>query len=298
MRRLEQLPPLTDLEKETERVIAEHYPTIYSLRGMSERDYQTPETVAGHIRYFFSQVDEGIDQVGKFINSPAPVREQLKLMFRRLYHVASIKSQVKAMKAGHAEALGRTGGQEDKILIDRVDSQSGRLFKSCQRLAFGPSSPVFGLHINPKVVLICDDVAHSGQQMCGTVRRVHRSYPNAELVISLGTITSRAEEKIEGNLLARDALIYQQKVSDLSEMISQVRSANAREQLRSLAEKFFQVFGKAPCRPMRATHIITPFKLPDGVSNGSLTSFFINGRDVNFLMSDSVSEDYLYPEAL
>ncbi len=293
------------IEQETQRVIADHLPTIFSVRNRETGKLYQPQDVEKHIRYFFSQVDMSIEQAaGRLSNSsliPETVVRQLQLFFRQLYTVASIESHYRAIEAGRDAALKMVEGEESRIACYSASTMSGRLFYESARLLYAwdpyevpkerPSRDV-------GVMLITDDVAHSGKQLRSLASNV-RHYHDVPLIISVGVVTTRGREKINEVLGRKDLLIAQEGRPCLKELISQDPSTRRREQLTQLAEQFFRFQLEDPEVCLRATHIITPFKQPDACSNGKLAGVVEDGGYTYFAMRPVDSyQDRLYPKAL
>ncbi len=291
------------IEAETQRIIDTHWPTIYSLQGteIANRRQFTPEEMAEHVRHFFSQVDQVIRQQAKTHHISCPIADELSLAMRQLYTVASIDSQINAVQQGKEMALSLAGGNNEAVYYDRLLTESGRLFSRTQHGVLG--NDIFQHPIDRRgknVVLVTDDVAHSGSQMAIHIDALQSIFPTTPVVASVGVITNRGRKVIEQVLRGRDQLIFQEKRPDLVELISQSQHDHRRAELLKLAWHFFRSQGQNPDDGFKATHIITPFKLPDGASNGILAKIFFSEKITHFTMFSRVraNRDFIYPGAL
>ncbi len=297
--------PTSTIERETQRVVDEHLPTVFATQKFfSETLGQPypPEKVIVHIRKYFSLVDRCIDEAAEPLNSPPEIKNDFKLLFRQLYTVASIESHLAAIERGREEVLKITKGKPENIRFRPFDSQSGKLFRTSVGLL---SQPIRvdsweSYHPDVEAVLIADDVTHSGVQLWSTIMVARAQFPQAKIVASVGVATSRAldylQEFLNPKVGAR--VIYQRKALCLSELIKQC-PLEKREPLRKLARNYFRLQLEDVAGCLRATHIITPFKMPDSVSNGPLSSVVYQGKRLPFAMEYIDSQrDRQYPAAL
>ncbi len=298
------------IEQETLRIIRDHLPTVYSISLKRKPELcclDDEKEVDQHIRYFFSCADQVIGRVGQELELPKSVINEFKLDFRKLYTVASIESHLKAIELGRAKALRMAGGDENGILAMSTPSNSGRLMKDSAKLAF-TTNPYerFGRKI--KVILLTDDASHSGAHLVNKLWNIRDDWPYTPIVVAVGTITKRALERFSdspetnwgsGSLRPIDALVYSELRLSLRDMFEQIPSLSKRQQMYSLAEKFFASQNQLLRRGLKATHLITPFKLPDFVSNGELAQILLNGEKVCFTMrAVETLPDSLYPRVL
>ncbi len=285
-----------EIEIETKRVIADHLPTIYATRsrtGDRFLDPIPPNQIESHIRHFFSEADEAILAAGKLSRSPSEIVHQFQLFFRQLYTVAQIETQLGAIENGRTEALKLTSGCEEQIEYLFVHSASGNLFSRCAAINSGHKGSI-------GVVVVIDDVAHSGSQMGYAFDRAKRTYPGRPVVVSVGVITERAKEYIQRSMDRDfDKLLYVENRFSLKEMIEAVPGRKRRNELTKLAETFFTEQRNFDFTiSVRATHIITPFKLPDTTSNGPLALILNNDRVTTFIPSRALTPNRLYPTVL
>ncbi len=317
------------IEAETHRVVADHQPTIYALQGwasaqndfpytkygvglknMCDQIAASPDQVDQHIRSFFSRVDTTIDDAGKKINSPNEIIATLKLFLRQLYTVASIESHVKAVEAGAVAARKRAGGKSEKVLLYEAKGLSGGVFQKDLALIPAGRRPEVPLGEIPdwergqyKVILVVDDVAHSGENMSLNLLRVRNVFPKTPVIISVGVVTTRALECIHtDNRFDKtgDQIIWQEKRLSLGEMIAKVEPEPKRQALLDLAYEYFGRQSHGTEFALKATHIITPFKLPDRTSNGPLSRVcaHLNDDGVTFAMHEVQSKkNSLYPSS-
>ncbi len=307
---------------ETQRVIDDHVGTIYALQPwasgsrqypftgltpekLAEKLAAGPQEVAAQITKFFAKADSLVEKVARGLVLSPGVTDHFKLMLRRLYTVASIESQIAAIETGRAAALQITKGRESGIGYFPVESKSGELFKRNVQLIFTEKMAVFdydNCHALPRIktILVIDDVAHSGKQMFEHLNYLHHQFPNVPVVLSLAVITNRAEKEIVTQLRPVDKFIFQEKRPDLRAMINEIGSEKIRWELTRLAEKFFIAQGHHSASGLRATHITTPFKLPDIVSNNILDQVGACGEvTVPFTFREVVGRrDRLYPTAI
>ncbi len=292
------------IESETKRVIVDHLPTVFAAKGwvsvdnidpheLAERLDQLPKKISEQINKYFALADSLIEQAGKTVGAQKNNIETFKLFFRQLYTVASIESHIAAIESGRNAALKITGSQEEAIIVWSVTSRSGGVFfRNFQRLSGEVQSE--GVQVKPRVILILDDVAHSGDQMRLTIHDAKQAYASLPVVVSLGVTTTRALEAMSPALGPSDQIIYHSKRPCLKELIADVPSPVARMELIDLARNFFTLQGyKSIENAMMATHIITPFKLPDSTSNGVLGQLYF---DQDYLSFTGVgSKDRIYP---
>ncbi len=104
-------------------------------------------------------------------------------------------------------------------------------------------------------------------------------------------------------MTVNDILLYQEKKLCLEEMIARFPDYNGRQKLLALAKRFFHSQGLdaegEENGGLRATHIITPFKLPDRCSNGTLRGVRYQDEYVLFTLFDvDVSLDSFYPKVI
>ncbi len=290
------------IETQTQRVISDHLPTIYAVEKESGSSLGEPyesEKVAKHIRSFFYQVDLVIDQAGKILQSPPEVQNEFRLMFRRLYTVTNIQAHIMAVEEGQKTALKITGGKPEKIYATTPLSHSGHLFLRNMKLGFA-NSPCVNLCTNNQgieAILITDDVSHSGSQIAQLVLSLKAAHP-MPIVISLGAITTRAQDFIRQYLNpSQDLLIAQELKLSLEDMIGKIKPEKKHEQLLRLAQAYFQRQGVDVAKGMQATHVITPFKLPDDFSNGELSVVKSKSGEITFaLRRVNTYRDRYYPE--
>ncbi len=301
---------------ETERVVRDHVSTIFAVQGIISDDqpfpytklkaYQivdavttAPERAEKHIREFFAKADLMIDQEAAALSLDPAVAGELKLMFRRLYTVVDIELQIKAMMKGRSLALKMVGGKEKNLLCFAISSRSGNLFRRSQQLLFR-SDPFANAEADIKALLVTDDVSHSGDQMEGVIGVLKAAYPTIPIVVSLSAITTRAKTRLADRLSGgQDRLLFQAHRLCLSEMIKQVKSEAKRDKLTNLARAFINRQGKVFDEVMEATHIITPFKLPDELSNGELATIDEGGYPIYFTFCCvGYPNDRLYPKAI
>ncbi len=286
------------IDWETQRVINDHLPTIFAVnsRESDGRTLYPPEAVAAHIRSFFALADASIDEAGRDLSSPPLVVKTFKIMFRQLFTVATIESHLKAIQVGRKTALTLASGDAKKVLIYPICGGSGTMFVASAELVKHRKVAVD--EDNPKVILLLDDVAHSGKQMREEVEDVIKLH-DVPIVVSVGVATNRALQQLSEVLTLRDKIIFQKKALDLTAMIARERIESRRRGLNALAEAFFYSQSRKIERAMQATHIITPFKLPDIVSNGELCIILHHGRSLSFAMKyDDPDYNGLYPAAL
>ncbi len=294
------------IEQETQRVIADHLPTIYSVKQTLSKDIKTykfysPEEVETHIREFFAAIDEAIETCGRQRRAKKKTVQTLQLFLRRLYTVASIESHIRAAEQGLKAALAIAGGREELILQRHGEGQSGRLFiRTLHLLTTGDLSA----NSFPRVILFVDDVAHSGYQMWTNVHLIRDAYPTLPVVVSVGTITDRALTNIRLGLSGNDQLLFQEKKPCIETMVSEIQSPALRQELTALAAEFFtQRMSNSDfdTTGRLSTHITTPFKLPDETSNGRLASIFsdrLNKRVYFNLRPVDSQRDRYYPNVL
>ncbi len=317
------------LELETRRIIADHLPTIYAseyyvgaavdprsdqqipnfgeVAYLPERRDFPPVMVEAYLRFFFSQVNRAVEYSGQRINISSEARDHFKLLLRKLYTVVSTEQQIKAVEAGTQAALKVAGNNPRRVVFWRVDSDSGKLFERSTGLALFFASAQ-ETRPCPKALLIIDDVSHSGSQLVSTIHSAQIKFPKVPLVISLGAITARAEILVNAVLRKQDKLIFQEKKLNTEELIESVKSAPMRKQLTQLAGAYFRdqcslrdpaAFVNYLPGYFQATHIVTPFKLPDLVSNGFLSKVLFNGTTTYFdLTSEPARRNKLYPTVL
>ncbi len=287
------------IQRETKRVIDDHLPTIYSVDIAEENELYSQEEVARHIQEYFSVADTAIQAAGNDLQIHIHSIELFKLLFRKLHTVVSIESHLAAISQGWAVATQLAGGHaEDVLLCSKSIRKSAQLFQNSAKLGMGRES-LYPSHNHYQVLLMIDDVSHSGEQMSDALYGAKIAYPKLKIVISLGAVTRRALSQIQNNQESGDKVIYQEKKLALDEMIAQIKSASTRNELERLAEVFLLRHTYAVAAAMTATHIITPFKMPDGVSNGLLSGLKINGIFHSFAMKEVYAlRDRLYPEVL
>ncbi len=308
------------VQQETQRVITDHLPTIFATAFFQSPEVDLnskqeiaislgkqylpvrrpipPEEVANHIKVFFAKADEVIEQIGRGQKLRPSSVDKFKLLFRKLYTVASIESHVAAIESGRAVAINLAGGDEAAVLCPHRDRRSAELFERSARLAFTEDPYESKQKPQHRVVLLIDDVAHSGDQITAHLHGAHLNHPGLPVVISLGTVTDRAMARLREEMESHDVLIFQEKKLSLAEMIDQIKSPSVRKELRMLAEDFFDRH-TLMLDGINATHIITSFKLPDGVSNGCLGTLSIQGICHHFSVKPvEPSRDRLYPEVI
>lgn len=290
------------IERETERVISEHLPTIFATREAShgQREPIPPAEVERHIRNYFAEFDAAVEKTASDLRSNPLAVDQFKLFFRQLYRVAPIESHIRAIEAGKQEALRLAGGEEKNVRLWEVGSSSGELFRRSANL-LAKEEPTDS---DPaKAVYLADDVSHSGSQLAASVSTIRKSHPDAPIVVSVGVITQRARERLREKLdPARDSLLYQEEMLDLAQLFEAVPDKKIRKQLAVLAYAFFKRHGRYDFeRMLESTHIITPFKLPDAFSNGPLECL-VYGDRLSWFAPQSAPFDSqrekIYPAAL
>ncbi len=292
-----------ELELETRRVIADHLPTLYAVFGKhpaKNGEPINPEIAEMWLRSFFQLVDETIERAGKKVDSNRPTINQFKIFYRRLYTVAPIKAQIAALEDGKTAAI-KMAGSEDRVRFYMVDSSSGRFFaKNAALIMSDPAVFTYGPVKETGALLIVDDAAHSGIQLACVISDALQKYPGVPVVASVGVITRRAESALHNRYPSQAKIIYQQRALDLSEMIGQVKSLVRQADLRILAEEFFRSQGCSVVVGMRLTHIITPFKMPDGISNGGLNIIRHHNKTLRFDLEnyDLNDRDGCYPDSL
>ncbi len=288
------------IEQETRRIINEHLPTVYSIKpnvDPTKRLLYSSQEVECHIRFFFDQVDKVIEQAGLELLSPKSVMGEFKLMVRRLYTVVGVECQTRAIEAGMAAAL-KIAKHPEKIWTVVPSSQSGCLFSRS-----APLASVLPQEIEPsfeiRVILILDDVTHSGSQLAGLIGTYKAANSTWPIVVSVGAVTERARRRLGSILGPADQLLAQEHPLSLAEMIDQVSFIQRRNRLRQLAVRYFELQECSPIGAMEATHIITPFKLPDYLSNGELGGVVCDKVETNFtLLPAYVGDLKLYPSIL
>ncbi len=314
------------IEAETKRIIREHLPTIYATeyydgdqvdttsnlhicygkRYLPKRRSVPEKKVEQHLRDFFSLADCSIELVAISLGLSQEVASKFKVLFRKLYTVVSVELHIRTVEVGLAAAVELAGGKIDQVGLLSVSSYSGELFER-SLFSLKPLDPAQASMSNLplKAILIADDAAHSGLQMAGRVRTAKKLYPKIPVVVSVGAMTARAKKTISAEMGKKDKLLFQDERLSMSELIGQVSSAEKRQQINQLARGYFasqSIITSPEIRDffidecLRATHIVTPFKLPDSTSNGYLNSILIDGVSNYFSLSVQPSFlNMLYP---
>ncbi len=313
------------IERETQRVIADHVPTIYAVQGWASSEYgypfsiatvdsvceqaaAAPQKVEQQIRNFFAAADELIVESGARRQISPDSVERFKIFFRRLYTVATPELLIGAIESGQTTARKLVGGEENRVLYWQSAGKSGELFRhNLDSRFYNPSGvltqPDYSLIDKryPKVALIVDDVIHSGDQIWRSIRDARDYLPRSvSIVVSVGATTTRGLESVRKVLRSKDILIFQEKRLGLGELIATAQvSKKQKKELLKLAADFFSTQGYEVKVGLSATHIITTFKLPDRLSNGCLRSLTVQGQRVEFTPKPvSPKIHRLYPQAL
>ncbi len=166
-----EIGPQKEIERETRRIIDEHLPTVYSLRGVpgTNRAPYSPKTVERHLFHFFAIADKIIESSASELRLDPMYITIFKLMYRQLFSVAAVETQIKAIEQGKAVAL-KLAGQDSAIGFPIPTSESARLFIESSKLIFLNSQK----RKKPRVSLLVDDVAHSGSQMAVKIYRAKK----------------------------------------------------------------------------------------------------------------------------
>ncbi len=310
-------PEITAIEEETQRVIADHLPTIYAAIYYNGRVVApgtnleidkinrkfipkylpvNAEQVESHIRDFFAKADSMVDLYGAQLKISQAAVDRFKVLFRQLYTVVPTDLHIAAVEDGYAAAM-KIAGSDEQIGYFTGYHRSGRLLT----LGANPSAEdesKFDL-AKVKAVLLIDDVAHSGWQMAGMIARAEKKYPGTPIIVSLAAVTSRAELCLGHECGSQTyRLMYQRRVLSLSELIDQIKSYKLQQELLTLAREFFAQQGILHQEGLSATHIITAYKMPDGTSNGTLGKLEFPGLSARFAMDTLDERDSLYPSSL
>ncbi len=305
MKNCEKLPADIAIERETKRVITDHLSTIYATspgraikagRGVIECEPASPVEVSRHIHDFFRQVDRLLTQIGLDYHLPLSCVKQGKLLFRQLYTTVSVESQVGAIIQGEEAARQIADGKVENIMTFPVDTSSGSLFKKSCNLILAQKNR---RTTDPTVILVVDDVAHSGAQMASVVEMLHFNYGKIPVVISVGAVSMRAVDRISPKFGPSDQLLYQEKKLCLLELIARLPSQEQRDQLTKLMDRYWCYQNRNNSIGMNATHIVTAFKMPDSMSNGPLGRIDYEGERVTFSLGKIAREQSsLYPSAI
>ena len=308
------------VEEETRRVVRDHLNTVYSVvvkRRHQDSYVLAPEKVETRIRTFFAAVDAQIDylvQQEKMLEPSADffkVGQEFKVMFRRLYQVVTTEDFITAIELGVKEALTLADNDKDAIFIFGADIRGGSrklFFKEIYRSLHGIMPPEGAMSTlsaapppakSPKVILIIDDAAHSGGQLAGAMRDMHYRLPDVPIVASVGMMTDRALAELAPVITKEDHILYTQKAECLQSMIDAEPDPQKREMLLHLADRYFSLQMGYHLGYLKATHIVTPSKIPDGLSNGTLSSTTcLDGTTVFFTKHSATTPSSLYPHSL
>jgi len=295
------------IENETRRIIKDHLPTILSTiirREPADLEAISQEKIEKQIRTFFSSLDSIVDDIAKELTLKTTTTILFKVMLRKLYQVVSIERHIAALKAAECEVQ-RLINAGYEVVVLASDSQSTELFeRSFSLTKVGKMIKIKSLNdlqqnkSNKQAILILDDVAHSGAQLAGKIQSIKNASSDIRIVVSLAAITERALQRLK-KIVNMKHLMYQQKIVDLESLIETTRNKKIKEELYKLAETFFKRQRESLRSGLEATHIITPFKLPDSLSNSMLGIIAMkNAPTLTFLTKSNWAGSALYPTSL
>jgi len=301
--------PVDPVEAETLRVIKEHLGTVYSIisaHDPEEDKILPPEKVEKHIRDFFALIDERIDWIaetdidqGKQTFMEKDIQD-FKVMMRKVYQVATTNDCISAIETGTQAALELADNDPNAIIVCGDNRKGSReLFYNDARMILSKGARRSSQDKTPpKAILILDDVSHSGSQLKTAIQEMSVSFPQASIVVSVGMITTRAQEKIQPELNENCVVFFTKKAECLRDLVEAIKSSDRRKRISQLIEAYASSINYDLDEFLLATHIITPSKLPDSVSNGQLGyTKNLYGRMSSFTLKEPYLSSAMYPNS-